>query len=105
MRIEGGAVVDEPWLPLPDEQVRIARGPVGVRGEGIEPHDARRKIGGHERTRRRQGEVERAVEGADADIDAVAPAQQVLDLRIRLAAPEAGRYVHKREIRRGQAEA
>jgi hypothetical protein len=104
VRVERGAVVDEPGRPPPDEKVRVAVGAVRVGDERVEPHDARRQLRRDEIAGGRRIEVERAVEVADPDVDAMTRAQEVLDLRIRLGAAERRLDVHERELRHRQPE-
>src|SRR5690606_26030024 len=73
---------------LPQHQIRIARGPVDVRNEGIEPYDGGSKIGID--IRRCHGiVVEGPREIAQPDVDAEARLQYILNLGIALGAPEA----------------
>ena len=41
--VQRGPVVDQPDPAVPDEQVRVGRGAVGVGHERVEPHDRRRR--------------------------------------------------------------
>ena len=57
VEVERGAVVDQPQPVVPDQQVRVARGAVDVRGERVEPHDVGRQAGiGAPRPARRVGQ-------------------------------------------------
>ena len=78
-------MIDEPRTALPDHEIGVARGAIGVCQECIEPHDTRGKIHRDQLARGRRVEVEGAVQIAKPDIDAVALAQDLADLRIGLA--------------------
>jgi hypothetical protein len=94
---ERRAVVDEPGAPVPDEQVRVARRAVDVGRERVEPDDVGRQLGidiGH----RGGCEGERPGQEVDAEVDAGARAQQVLDLGIGLGARELGGQRDRHEL-------
>jgi hypothetical protein len=87
LEVERRPVVDEPQPTVPPQQVRVARGPIDVRHQRVEPHDRgrERRVGrvagaGHERQRRGQ-EVE-------ADVAPAARGDQLLDLGVGLGAAE-----------------
>ena len=58
LNVERGTVIDQPWTALPDEQIRIAVGSVGVRHEGIEPHDPRGELARNQLACRGHVEIE-----------------------------------------------
>ena len=71
--------------PCHSEQVRVARRAVDVGRQRVEPHDVGGQLGvdaGHRGRRERQ----RAGQEVDAEVDAGAGAEQVLDLRVGLGA-------------------
>jgi hypothetical protein len=43
--VERRTVVDQPRAAVPDDDVRVLRRPVGVRGVGVEPQDVGRELG------------------------------------------------------------
>ena len=102
MHVQRGTMVDQPRLPLPDQQVRVARRAIGIGDERIEPDQRRGKRSVHHVMRRNRIEVERPIQIAQPDVDAATRLQQVLDLRIRLALPEAIRQVDDRQLRHRQ---
>jgi hypothetical protein len=104
VRVQRCAVIDEPGPPLPHEQIRVVRRAVGIGGERVEPDDTRSELGRDEVAGGDAVEVEGTLEVACADVRAVALAQQVLNLRIRLTSAEAIPDVDERELGDGQAE-
>src|SRR5258706_1476858 len=46
VRVQRGAVIDEPRRAMPDEQIRVAMRTIRIRRERVEPHRARRDLGG-----------------------------------------------------------
>ena len=74
--------------------------PVRIGDERVEPDDSRRKIGRYEFTGGRGVEVERAVEISQPDVDSVACAEEILNLRIGLGAAERFSDVDQREVGR-----
>ena len=105
LEVERRAVVDQPQPPVPDEQVRVAR------RCGRRWCAARRARRRRRRARRRAGTRpagvygERAGQEVDADVEPGAGDDQLLDLGVRLGAPErAGRASTSTSSRHRQPE-
>ena len=103
LEVEGRAVVDQPHLLMPDEQVRVGGGAVDVGDQGIEPDDVGCELGVglHGPAR---GVRERAGQEVDGDVEPAACEDQLLDLGIRLGTPEDGVEVKQRDLRHPEAE-
>ena len=93
--VERRAVVDEPQAAVPDQQVDVLGRPVDVRDEGVEPDDVGREVGIRaiagrcaRRGRRTRLEGQRARQEVEAQVQARAPIQQLLDLLVRLGPAE-----------------
>ena len=67
VEVERRAVVDEPELAMPDQHVGVARGPVEVGHEGVEPDDARGELGIGRVGERVEGEGAREVVEAEVE--------------------------------------
>ena len=67
VEVERRAVVDEPELAMPDQHVGVARGPVEVGDEGVEPDDARGELGIGRVGQRVEGE--RAGQVVEAEVE------------------------------------
>ena len=96
-------MVDQPHPAVPHEQVRIPRGAVDVRRQRVEPDD----IGGDGGVRREPGAGdvrERAREEVDAEVDADARDDQLLDLGVRLGRAERRVELDRDEFGDEQAE-
>ena len=81
VEVERGAVVDEPRVAVPDQEVGVAPRAVDVGGEGVEPQDVGRGVG---RGWPRPVVAERAGQEVDAEVEAQAGGEQVLDLLVGL---------------------
>ncbi|MNT20103.1 hypothetical protein D3C72_1554000 [compost metagenome] len=101
MEVHRRAVVDQIQLAVPHHQVRIARGAVDVAGERIEPDDARGQVSVHRHCRRVV--VDRAGQVIQTQVQALAGADQVLDLRVGLGAGELAVQLHEQDLRNRQA--
>jgi hypothetical protein len=84
MKIERGAVIDQPQFAMPDEQIRIARSPIDIRDIGVEPDDRRGQIPIGNLDDRVEGDLTRQI--VEREIQTGAPPDQVLDLGIGLGA-------------------
>ena len=78
-------MVDHPQVVVPQQQVGVAPGAVDVGGERVEPQDARADV--------RAGGLlavvpERAGQEVDAEVEAGAGVEQVLDLLVGLVASD-----------------
>src|SRR5438067_5027095 len=89
MEVERGAVVDEPGLVLPDKYVRVLSRAIHVRNQRVEPDNVRGKLRQDPPAVGDRVEPGRAGKIAEAEIQAAAPLQEVLDLSVRLSEPEA----------------
>ena len=103
MEVERGTVVDQPQAVVPDQQVRVLGGAVDVRHECVEPDDVGGELGGG------RGADGRAVrqgrrKKVDAEVQALARHEQILDLGIRLGATECRVELDEREPRDEQPE-
>ncbi len=101
MKIQSGAVIDEPQLPMPDQHVGVARRAIDVGDERVEPDDLRRQLRVGLKHHRIEGDgtgqiVERHVEPG-------AGANQVLDLDIGLGARQIRIELDQHDLRDGQA--
>src|SRR5690554_3306003 len=90
---EGGAVVDQPYLSVPDEQVGVSERAVYVGEVGVEPHDFRGRVGVDVVDRRVEGHGSRQV--VQTEVQAPAGTQKVLNFLVAFRASE--RFVENRE--------
>jgi predicted DNA-binding transcriptional regulator YafY len=89
MKEQRGAVIDQPQAPTRDEHVGVAGSAVHVRHVGIQPDDVRGELG-REQVRIHSGiECQGARQKLETKVWADATPQDVLDLRVWLAASEA----------------
>ena len=102
--VNGGAVIDQKGSPLPDQDVGIPVGAIRIGGIGIEPHQVRRETRVNDLPGGKRIEVECAVEVARADVDPVAPAQDLLDLGIGLGPAERRTDLDQRGLRHRESE-
>ena len=86
---------------MPLEQVGVARGPVHVEHQGVEPDDVRGELRGR-RSGRRWIVPERARQVVHPEVQAHAGLEEVADLAIGLGAPDVRVERHQRERRHGQ---
>jgi len=97
LRIKRRAVVDQPGAPVPGQQVRVSWRAVQVHHERVEPHDVGTEVGIGDSSRRR-GEAERTRQEVDAQVQADACDQQILDLRIGLGHADLRVEIHQHEL-------
>ena len=96
-------MVDQPRAPVPVDEVGVRDGPVRVRDERVQPDD----IGRHGRVDdRRGGRVERQGAGqeVEAEVDATAPVDEVLQLLVGLGVAEPGIDIDEHEVRHRQTQ-
>ena len=100
LKVKRAAVVDQPELLVPDEHVGIARGPIRVGDIGVEPDDGRSQI--------RIGRwCDEWIEGNGAgkviegQIESGALLDQLLDLEVRLRAPQHRIELDEHDLRHG----
>src|SRR5690606_35829805 len=103
VEIERGAVVDHPELILPHQQVHVARRAVDIGDQRVEPDDGRCQFRRHPGVHCRV-ERERARQVSQPEIGPDAAPQDVLNLRVGLAAAELGVEHHDRGRRDRQIE-
>src|ERR671916_247063 len=102
VEVQRGSVVYEPQAPVPREEVRVARGAIHVRHEGIEPQDAGGEI---RRGRLHEGvEAQRARQVVERQVQPGARPDEVLYLRVGLGAGELRVEAHEHDIRHEQTQ-
>ena len=103
LAVERGAVVDQPGLVVPGEEVRVARGAVDVGDQGIEEDDVGRQpgveilLGG-------KGEGQSSGQEVHAQVGPRACLDQFLDLRVRFGVTEFGGHVDQHQFRHRQSD-
>ena len=103
LEVERGAVVDQPELAVPDQQVRVARGAVDVGGQGIEPDDAGGEVGVDE-VLHGDGVGQGAGQEIEREVEPAAGREEVLDLGIGLGLGEDGIELGEDDLGHRQAE-
>ena len=100
VEVQARAVIDQPQLAVPDEQVGIAHRPIDVADVGIEPHQPRRDIGVGRVDERI--EHHRARQVIEREIESAAGANQRENFRVGLGARQVGVELGEDEIRHRQ---
>ncbi len=85
--VERRAVIDQPQLAVPPQQIGIARGAIHVRGEQIEPDDRGGFLGAHDMPGM-HGVRKGCGQEVEPDVVAHAAHQQLLDLGVGLGAAD-----------------
>ena len=103
VEVQRRAVIDEPDVAVPDQEVRVAPGAVDVLHERVEPEH----LAGELRLGRpaQRVEAERAGQEVHAEVQALAGPQQVLDLRVGLADGDPGVEPGQHQLGYPQAQA
>src|SRR5438309_6081855 len=102
VEVQRGSVVDEPDVLVPDQEVRVAPGPVDVLDQRVEPE----QLAGEVLVR---GPAERVESGAagqvvDGQVDSGARLEQMLDLLVRFALGDPRVEVRQGELGGAEAE-
>ena len=102
LRIQSRAVVDQPRAAVPGQQVRVARGPVQVHHERVEPDDVRTEdgieLGGA------RAEADCAGQEVDAEVETGARHQQILNFGIGFGNTDLRVELDQHELRHRQPE-
>ena len=101
VEVERGAVVDQPEVAVPDQQVGVAPAAVDVGDERVQPERPRGDVG---RDLERRVEAEGAGQEVDAQVEAQAGVEQVLHLLVGLVAGDPLLELQHHQSRRAQVE-
>src|SRR4028118_1263134 len=102
MRVERGAVVDEPETTMPDEHVGVASGTVDIGHVAVKPDNLRREVGTERVDQWVEGDRARQV--VECQVETSAIQDQGMNLRVWLRPGEVGVQVGKDDFRHRQAE-
>ena len=102
VEIQRRAVVDQPGVSMPDQQVRIPEAAIDIAHERVEPDDFRCQ--GTRYALRDGIEIDRPREVIECEVEAVARLDEFLDFRVRLGPREFAIEFDEHELRHRQAE-